>query len=71
MEQIVQKKITGGSTENLTRAASGLILHGIVVGWDRNECLHVFENLSQMYNLHSLVNLNQFKLMVMTNLMLV
>lgn len=51
----MQKKITGGSTEYLTRAASGLILHSIVVGWDRNGCLHVFENLSQMYNLHSLV----------------
>ena len=71
MEKIVQKKITDGRTEDLTRAASGIILHSFIAGWDRSECLNVFNSLSRMYNLHSLVNINQFKLMVMTNLTLV
>ena len=71
MEKIVQKKITNGRTEDLTRAASGIILHSLIAGWDKNECINVFSSLSRMYNLHSLVNLNQCKLMVMTNLTLV
>ena len=59
MEKIVQKKITGGSTEDSTRAASGTILHSLIAGWDKHECLKVFNSLSRMYNLHSLVNINQ------------
>jgi len=55
IEKIVQKKITDGRTEDLTRAASGIILHSFIAGWDRSECLNVFNSLSRMYNLHSLV----------------
>ena len=54
----MQKKITGGSTEDSTRAASGTILHSLIAGWDKDECLNVFNSLSRMYNLHSLVSLD-------------
>ena len=51
MEKLAQKKVAGISTEHLTRAASGIILHSLIAGWDHNECVKVYLNLSRFYNL--------------------
>ena len=56
MGRLVQKKLTGKSTDHLTRAASGIILHKLIAGWDHHECVKVFTNLGQTYNLHAMVN---------------